>query len=419
MRKKSYFHYAYKDKKRVKEMFPHGKLRTILLDWWDKYRGKNKVRITENINVLKMLACRTPLLGKHIYKCLECGFKVEVPHSCKSRFCSVCGYVATENWIKDRGTVLLDCYYHHVVVTIPSYFRWIVKQDRVIVLNMFAKTAANIIQEWAKKRGYEVGIVMFFHSFGDNLQFHPHFHILVTAGGLTEDGKWKYTDEKIPGNILMPIFRARFIFEIKGMFLKGIVKTKAPLSRVQYQMNHQKDEHWQFYTKRITKDSKWTILYCARYCKKMILSEQRIISYDKKEVTFFNAKRTKVLVYPVNQFIKCVVQHIPENNFRHIRYYGFYATKSKKKYKIARKYWGPLMKEGWKMDWATRQMIRNANDPDHDETAPLNPLTCPNCRTSLVLSEVVYPEPYYKRTFKNICLTFGLEIQEKIKLDYG
>lgn len=420
MKKRSFLHYAYLDKKRLKKVFPHGKLKTIFLNHWEEYKRTHVVRTTENINVLKMLSCRTPLLGKHVYTCPSCSYELEVPHSCKSRFCSVCGYLATENWIKDRGSVLLDCYYHHVVVTVPAYFRWMLKQDRKLTLNLFAKSAASTIQEWVSPRGYEVGMVMFFHSFGSNLQFHPHFHILVTAGGLTPEGLWKYTDENIPGNILMPIFRAKFIYGMKSLFLKGKLKTKAPLTRIYYQMNHQADIHWQFYTKRITRDSKRTILYCARYCKKMILSEQRIIDYDGKEVSFFNSKKSKILVYPVMQFIKCVVQHIPESNFRHIRYYGFYSNTSKKKYDLARKYWKPLLEEtGERLDWRARQILRNANDEKYPEGQPLDPLTCPTCKTKLVLTKVIYPEPYYKRRFDDIRLIFGLEIQQKIKLDYG
>lgn len=397
--------------------YPYGKLRTIFLDHWEKYRSENIVRPVENINVLKMLSCRTPLLGKHIYNCPTCDYTLEIPHSCKSRFCSVCGYVAMENWIRKRFSFLLNCHYHHVVVTVPSFFRWIIKQDRTLTLNLFAKLAAETIQEWTKSRGYEVGIICFFHSFGERLQFHPHFHMIVTAGGITEKNTWYKTTEKIPGHILMPRFKAKWTSNIKNLFREEKLITDGNLGKLFHQMNHIHDEHWQFYTDKITKDSTFTMLYCARYAKKMIMSEKRIINYDGNEVTFFSSKG-RVLVYKVDHFIKCLIQHIPENNFRLVRYYGFYSNTSKKKYAIARATWQPLQGKREPWDWKTRQLYRNANDPEY-ENKRKDPFVCPSCGTELELREVIYPEPLYKRRLENILDHFKLEIQQKIKLDYG
>ena len=47
-------------------------------------------------NVRKVLACRIPLLGCHIYQCKGCGHLELIPHSCKSRFCPTCG----KRWIE-------------------------------------------------------------------------------------------------------------------------------------------------------------------------------------------------------------------------------------------------------------------------------------------------------------------------------
>jgi hypothetical protein len=386
-----------------------GKIRGIFVNEWGNYRNKNTIRQVENINVLRMLACRTPLMGAHVYKCLKCGTIRKVPHSCKSRFCSVCGYVAIDRWIAKMFPILLNCWYHHVVVTVPSFFRWIVKRDRELVLNFFAKTAAKVIQDWARKRGYEVGIICFHHSFGGKLQFHPHFHLLVSAGGVKPDGTWYYTDEAIPGNILMPRFKAKFCFGIKDFFLKEKITTKAALPRVFKQIDNQKDEHWQFYTERITKRGPATVKYCVRYAKKMIMSEKRIISANEAQVTFFGKvkKKQQVLVYETHQFIKCLVQHIPEKHFRLIRYYGFYANASREKLANAKKYWKPLAPEKEQKSWQDRQMERDGKDP----------LFCQDCKQMMVLDFIIYPEPYWKMTFDTIQLIHGIPVQTKMKLD--
>lgn len=215
-----------------------GKVKGLLIQNIDAYKQENILRPVELENINKVLACRTPLYGEHIYACKECGYSISIPHSCKSRFCSVCGYKATEDWINNRFTFIFDCSYHHVVVTVPSFIRGLILADRTIVLNMFSKLAAEAIQDWANKRGYKVGMISFFHSFGNEIQFHPHFHFVVTAGGLKKDGSWKYTDEQIPGNVLMPIFRAKFIAGLKNLYNIGTITTNRNMGQLFYQLNN-------------------------------------------------------------------------------------------------------------------------------------------------------------------------------------
>jgi len=72
------------------------------------------------------------------------------------------------------------------------------------------------IQSWTKKYGnYIPGFyivlltliqlehdeVVILHTFGSDIKFNPHFHVLITAGGLRIDKKkWK----SAPDNFLMP-----------------------------------------------------------------------------------------------------------------------------------------------------------------------------------------------------------------------
>ena len=45
------------------------------------------------------------------------------------------------------------------------------------------------------------GFYIVLHTFGSDIKFNPHFHVLITGGGLRMDKKkWKRT----PDNFLMP-----------------------------------------------------------------------------------------------------------------------------------------------------------------------------------------------------------------------
>ena len=68
----------------------------------------------------KIIACRTPALGCHLYTCPKCQRIEVVPHSCKSRFCPTCGKHATDRWAESVLNDLLEVPYHHLVVAVRA-----------------------------------------------------------------------------------------------------------------------------------------------------------------------------------------------------------------------------------------------------------------------------------------------------------
>jgi hypothetical protein len=80
-------------------------------------------------NVRKVLACRSPVLGCHIYQCASCGHVELIPDSCKSRFvsselvegCPTCGKHATDLWAKQVLNNLYASWGVEEKVEISSY----------------------------------------------------------------------------------------------------------------------------------------------------------------------------------------------------------------------------------------------------------------------------------------------------------
>lgn len=120
-------------------------------------------------NVRKVLACRTPVLGCHVYQCKDCG-KVEIiPHSCKSRFCPTCGKHATDVWADGVLNNLLDVPFHHVIMTIPWQLRIVIVCNRKAGLNLLVQSACEAIQQWARDtKGMRMGIIAVIHTFGSD-----------------------------------------------------------------------------------------------------------------------------------------------------------------------------------------------------------------------------------------------------------
>ena len=79
------------------------------------------------------------------------------------------------------------------------------------------------------------------------------------------------------------------------------------------------------------KSLKEGIEYVTRYCGIVAISENRIKSYDGQNVTFFyNAHEDESyheVTIPAEQFILMLLRHLIPEQFKIIRYYGFYRKK--------------------------------------------------------------------------------------------
>ena len=73
------------------------------------------------------------------------------------------------------------------------------------------------------------------------------------------------------------------------------------------------------------------IEYVYRYCGRPCISENRIISYDGNNVTFwYNAHEDESyheVTFTAEDFIKLILRHIIPSQFKTIRSYGFYRKK--------------------------------------------------------------------------------------------
>jgi hypothetical protein len=81
---------------------------------WDQANTRPAVRWAFN----RALQCRTLELGAEVYASEN--EKLFVPHTCKSRPCSSCGYRATTQWQRERWAALPDTLYKGITFTMPD-----------------------------------------------------------------------------------------------------------------------------------------------------------------------------------------------------------------------------------------------------------------------------------------------------------
>src|SRR3954454_9604047 len=183
-------------------------------------------------------ACRTAALGGHVECCAECGLIRIAYNSCRNRHCPKCQGPARAAWLAERQAELLPVPYFHVVFTLPAPAAEIAFQNKAAVYAILFKAVAETLSTIAadpRHLGAEIGFVAVLHTWGQNLQHHPHIHCLVPGGGLSPDGRrWVSCRPGffLPVRVLSRLFRRLFLENLKAAFEAGRLKFFGVLARL-------------------------------------------------------------------------------------------------------------------------------------------------------------------------------------------
>ncbi len=380
-------------------------IKEIFKEHWEVYLSRHKDTLPHYVirTVEKMLSCRDPdSLGYHKYACPEHPDQhITVPHSCKTRFCNSCGKVLTDKWVEKIEKDFPATSFHHICFTVPSELRQLFDECRFL-LNCLFRASADTVLSWSKERHFLPAIVSCCHTFGRDLKFHPHIHMLITAGGVDlkrqKLNRWKECSF-IPYAMLHKRFRFLLIQALKETIEKHLKESPDPDKKLlPFSQPGVLDSffdpllkiNWYVHDSAELPNEDFTVSYIVRYAKRPPLSEWRILDYandpdsDKHRVTFSYKERKQPEVkwtVPVEKFISLLIQHIPPQNFRVVRYYGALATRTKPLVEKLLKKLARRMKQMIKFDsWRRRLADFTGKDP----------LRCPICQREMELVEVAY-----------------------------
>ena len=172
-----------------------------------------------------------------------------------------------------------------------------------------------------------LGFISTLHTFGRDLKWHPHIHVLITEGAAGNFTPWKKFDV-FPYTMLRNRFQTTLISLLERHFGKASFKTLK---------NHiYKTSSNGFYVhapKINARDIKSTVKYVIRYSGKPAMAQSRILNYDGEYVTFWydrheDNQRVEETIHAYD-FIKRLIVHIYDKYFNVVRYYGLYAKKHK------------------------------------------------------------------------------------------
>lgn len=362
-----------------------GDIKRIFAEHFDEFskRNEDKIRPVVIKEVKKMLECGELRNGYIEYKCPKCGEIKREPFRCKSRFCNTCGKKYTEERAENMAGKLIRTGHRHMVFTIPEelreYFK--LKRKRLAIL---PRCAAQVLKSWFKqmnkKEGYTPGIVTVIHTFGRDLKWNPHVHVLVTKGGAGRNREWKSVNY-IPYKML----RLRW----QKILLDKIEETigKRRFKKIKDKLYKEKKEGFYVYGKGEVGSGKQAIKYVGRYTGRPVMAESRIKKYDGEKVTYWyerheDGKRVEETIDAI-EFIKRLVVHIPEKQFKMIRYYGIYTTQNRKGKKLLKMIDEKVQEIKKKMLTWRMQIIKSFGQ---------DPLECEKCGEKMILYDIYYKE---------------------------
>ena len=279
--------------------------------------------------------CRTPYMGGHVEACNSCGEVRTAYNSCCNRHCPQCGAIEKEKWIMAREADLLPVKYFHVVFTVPDKLNEMFLHHKALMYNLLFTTVWDVMKgfggndRWA---GGKMGMTAILHTWGQNLRYHPHLHLIVPAGVLLPNGKWKHARSRgkylFPVKALSDVFRSKFVAALRQHRKNGLLSLPLPQGLFA--------KPWVVFAKRPFGGPEQVIKYLGRYTHRTAISNDRILSVDGESVTFSwkdyrkNSKK-QITTLRGDEFLRLFCQHISPHRFTRIRHYGFLSSASKKK----------------------------------------------------------------------------------------
>ena len=242
--------------------------------------------------------CRTASLGGHVEQCDACAHQRIAYNSCRNRHCPKCQSLVRAQWLEDRQAELIPADYFHVVFTLPEPIAAIAYQNKALVYEMLFRATAETLRTIAadpKHLGAEIGFIAILHTWGQNLQHHPHLHCVVPSGGLSADGeRWVSCRPGffLPVRVLSRLFRRLFLAQLQTAFdtdhlqlFNALEPLKAPGAFARYLAPARQTE-WVVYAKPPFGGPQHVLEYLGRYTHRVAISNNRVLDFAAGQVSF-------------------------------------------------------------------------------------------------------------------------------------
>lgn len=279
--------------------------------------------------------CYGPALGTHVLRCPEGHFERIQYHACRHRSCPRCAEPARARWLAAQLDRLLPCAHHHVIFTLPHSLLPLWEFNRAALTQLLFECVRDTLLTLLadpRRLGAMPGILMSLHTWGRNLSHHPHVHCLVTAGGLSPEGRWVAARDPllVHHDPLRALFRGKFLGRLNALLCEQQLALPPRQDR----------HHWHAITRGLYEVA-WNLkvmpayahgqgvsMYLARYVKGGPIAKDRRLSCDHGHVrmpyTDHRLRRTRYLTLPTQEFMARILWHASPQGQHTTRHAGLY-----------------------------------------------------------------------------------------------
>jgi hypothetical protein len=245
-----------------------------------------------------------------------------------------------------REAELLPVSYFHIVFTLPHELSALVLQNNRLLYDLLFRTSAATLLELArgpKHLGAEIGFLGVLHTWGQNLQHHPHIHYVVPAGGLALDGsRWIASSNRffLPVGALSRVFRGKFTAELRQLFQQhkprfhGSLRSLVEPHCFRRFLRQLFRENWVVYAKPPFGGPEHVLHYLARYAHRVAISNHRLVAFRNDRVSFrwkdyAHGGKQKVMTVSADEFLRRFLIHVLPKGLVRIRHFGLFANRKR------------------------------------------------------------------------------------------
>jgi len=217
------------------------------------------------------------------------------------------------------------------VLSIPSQLWPYLKKDRMlwkVYMDSAIETCNDYFPKIMHNPHIRPGAIVILHPFGKDMKFQPHLHVIVTEGGF--NGKGQFIPKKFfPARKFAKTWQYHVSRKLQEAGIPNMTFTELYAKYDGFYV-------WVHRAGRI-KHPKQIAKYLGRYVRHPAIANSRITYFDGMTVEFYyeeedsdGIKITHYETMHVDEFITALIQHIPDRQFKMIRYYGVYSRKRKR-----------------------------------------------------------------------------------------
>lgn len=350
--------------------------------------------------IAKIINCASGAFGYIRRKCLACNNEDFVAFcGCGDRNCPECGKKKRQEWAEDVSKRFRAPVAFHVVFTIPHELNLLVKLNKNKLLGLLIKASADTLLTFSSDKSKGKPYLMtVLHTWNQSLGFHPHVHALISAGVLTNDGKWTSSNSKFlfPVAQLAKVFRGKYMSQLNILMRTNKLQLPANIGETEKDIQaflRSVPNEWHVYCQPPYKSNNVLIRYFAQYANRTAISNSRIFSVDDNEVAIKpkrdkcepgqTRKKSKMITMSFSEFLKRFSEHILPRGFKRIRYYGLMSPKLKQETKDLLVDLLPIQPE---------PETKKAED-----TLPSNKQECSRCKSTNCNIEIIRKKPGHNR----------------------